>query len=71
MALPTKPLSEITEEAIHLLAKEMGAADTMRFLLQFTTGPGNYTEERHELFKDMTMDDILGEIRQRREERKS
>lgn len=59
MNVQAKPLSEITRHAIDLLSKEMGIVDTVRFLNQFTTGYGNYTEEREDLFKDLTLDEIL------------
>lgn len=59
MNIQAKPLNEITRQAIDLLSKEMGITDTVRFLNQFTTGYGNYTEEREALFKDMTLDAIL------------
>ena len=35
----------------------------MRFLNQFTTRYGDYTEERDALFADKTLDDILTEIK--------
>ena len=63
MNIQAKPLSEITRNAIDLLCKEMGIVDTLRFLNQFTTGYGNYTDERETLFKDMTLDDILAAIK--------
>jgi hypothetical protein len=63
MNIQAKPLSEITRNAIDLLSKEMGIVDTVRFLNQFTTGYGNYTDEREALFKDMTLDDILAAIK--------
>ncbi len=63
MIIQAKPLSEITRNAIDLLSKEMGIVDTVRFLNQFTTGYGNYTDERETLFKDMTLDDILAAIK--------
>lgn len=63
MTVQTKPLSEITQQAIEVLSKELGIVATVRFLGQFTTGYGNYTEEREELFKDLTLDQILLEIR--------
>jgi hypothetical protein len=59
MSVQVKPLSEITRYAIDLLSKEMGIVDTVRFLNQFTTGYGNYTEDREDLFKDLTLDEIL------------
>ena len=52
MNVQAKPLNEITRQAIDLLSKEMGIADTVRFLNQFTTGYADYTEEREALFKD-------------------
>jgi hypothetical protein len=63
MNVQAKPLSEITRQAIDLLSKEMGIVDTVRFLNQFTTGYGNYTEERESLFKDLTLDDILATVK--------
>lgn len=55
MNVQVKPLSEITRHAIDLLSKEIGIADTVRFLNQFTTGYGNYTEEPEALLKDLTL----------------
>jgi hypothetical protein len=63
MTIPTKSLASITNQALHVLAQEIGAADTMRFLGQFSTGTGNYTEERAALFVHLTLDDILAEIK--------
>ena len=63
MNVHTRPLSEITRHAIDLLSKEMGIVDTVRFLNQFTTGYGDYTEEREGLFKDLTLDEILATVK--------
>jgi hypothetical protein len=54
-----QPLSQITQQAIEILSKEIGIANTMRFLSQFSTGYGNYTEERDALLKDLTLDEVL------------
>jgi hypothetical protein len=59
MSRQTKSLNEITQQAIQVLSKEIGIANTVRFLNQFSTGYGNYTEERESLFKDLTLDEIL------------
>jgi hypothetical protein len=59
MIVPARPLAELTERAIHILSREMGVANTMRFLGQFATGSGNYTEEREALFGGLTLDEIL------------
>ena len=66
MNVQPKPLREITQHAIDLLSKEMGIVDTVRFLTQFTTGYGNYTEECDALFKDLTLDDILATMKKAR-----
>jgi hypothetical protein len=65
MTIQAKPLSEITQQAIELLSKELGIVATVRFLGQFTTGYGNYTEEREALFKDLTLDQVLAAMRQK------
>jgi len=64
-----EPLDEPDDEARLLLMKELGVAKTARFLHQFTTGSGNYTEDRKELLKDWTLDDVLEETRCRRKNR--
>ena len=64
-----EPLDELNDEALQLLMKELGVAKTTRFLQQFTTGSGNYTEDRKELLKDWTLDDVLEETRRRRRNR--
>jgi hypothetical protein len=68
MVVQTKPLAEVTQEAIRVLCREIGLVDTMRFVGQFTVGYGNYTEERDEMFEDMTLDDMIAAIKRRRSE---
>ena len=63
MNIQTKPLSDITQQALALLTKELGVADTVRFLNQFTAGYGDYTPARDALFADLTFDEILSAIR--------
>jgi len=46
MKIEKKPLAEITTRAIEVLSKELGPADTLRFMNQFTKGHGDYTSER-------------------------
>ncbi len=63
MVVQTKPLAEVTQNAIRILLREIGPVDTVRFVGQFTAGYGNYTEERDTLFADMTLDDMIAEIK--------
>jgi hypothetical protein len=67
IAAETKPLAEITQKALDVLYKEIGVVNTVRFMNQFTTGYGNYTEERRELFANLTLDEIISDIKQKRE----
>jgi hypothetical protein len=67
MRFKVRPLTEISTEAIRVLCKEIGVANTIRFLSQFTAGYGNYTEEREHLFANMTVNDIVSAIQKARE----
>jgi hypothetical protein len=63
MTAQTKPLAEVTRRAIEVLSRELGAADTLRFVGQFTNGFGDYTAERDALFGQTTLDQIIAEIK--------
>ena len=70
MNIATRPLSDITKEAIMVLNNTIGLASTLRFINQFSTGCGDYTEERKKIFENMELDDIVTEIKQMRTNRK-
>jgi len=70
MTTATASVSEITTTAIVLLCRQIGPVDTARFLNQFTTGLGNYTEERDDLIGETTVDELVAEIKRRREKGK-
>lgn len=59
-----KPLPELTRQVVDLLCREIGVADTLRFLSQFSLGTGNYTEEREALIGDLTLEEIFAEARE-------
>ena len=63
MTVQTKPLAEVTQRAIAILTRELGVTDTLRFVNQFTTGLGDYTAERAQLFAEDTLEKILGAIK--------
>ena len=63
MTVKHKPLAEVTQRAIGILCRELGAVDTIRFINQFTTGYGNYTSERDVLFAGETLDQIIADIK--------
>jgi hypothetical protein len=66
MTATAPSVAEITTTAISLLCREIGPVNTARFLNQFTTGLGNYTEERDQILGDPTVDELIAEIKQRR-----
>lgn len=68
MMTVTKPLTEVTQEAISVLLREIGIVNTVRFLNQYSTGYGNYVEERDQLFGHLTLDEIIGEIKKDRKQ---
>jgi hypothetical protein len=63
MTVQTKSLAEVTRQAIDVLYRELGAADAVRFVRQFTNGFGDYTAERDALFGHLTLDQIIAEIK--------
>lgn len=63
MTIATRPLTQITVEALHLLYAQLGLTDTLRFLSQFTTGFGNYTEERRAIVEAQTIEEAFAEVR--------
>lgn len=67
MSTDLQPLAEITQKAIHLLYRELGAVNAVRFLKQFTAGFGDYTKDREVLFSGKTLDQIVSDIEQRRQ----
>ena len=66
MTVQLKPLSEVNHQAIRVLSQQIGIVDTIRFVNQFTTGHGNYTDERDALFGHLTLDDIATAIQNKR-----
>lgn len=66
MIAESQPLAEVTAQAIRVLCNEIGVVNTVRFIGQFTAGYGNYTEERRQLFADLTLEDIVSEIKRRK-----
>jgi len=63
ITLNTHPTSEVNQKATHILFKQMGVVDTFKFLNQFTLGYGDYTKERAELLGDVTLKQIVKEIK--------
>ncbi len=43
-------------------------ADTIRFIQYFSPGKGDYTKERHQWLDKISLEDVLAEMKQRRED---
>ena len=64
-------IDQLTDEqfechALDLLKRELGADGLARFLRLNRSGPGDYTRDRDEWQKDLTLDQIMESIRKRR-----
>ncbi|XZE20378.1 hypothetical protein SH449x_000246 [Pirellulaceae bacterium SH449] len=55
--------AEITTEAIKLLCREIGPVNTARFINQFSSGTGDYTQDRSRFLGDRSVQDIVSEIK--------
>lgn len=63
MSQPMLTLTEVTQRALAILTRELGAADTLRFVGQFTNGAGDYTADRDRLLAGLTLDRIVADIK--------
>jgi hypothetical protein len=67
MNMQARPVSEISRRATHILFKEMGVVDTIRFFNQFTMGQGDYTKEREKWLGDISLDEAISQIKSQRQ----
>lgn len=63
MNTETRPISEISRRATHILFREMGVVETIRFLNQFSIGRGDYTKERGKWLDNISLDDAISQIK--------
>lgn len=59
---------QIRLEGWKALTERLGPAGAMRFMMQYDPGHGDYTRERHELFADLEIEDLLTSIRRQETE---
>lgn len=59
MTTRSRTLNDIRHTGISVLTRELGAADAIRFLQQFSAGTGDYTRDRKDLLRDVTLDELL------------
>ena len=54
---------EIQKAGWEALKKQLGLVGALRFLLQYEKGEGDYTKLRKELFKNETVESLIGKIK--------
>ncbi len=54
---------EIQKAGWEALKKQLGFVGALRFLLQYETGEGDYTKLRKELFKNETVESLIGKMK--------
>ncbi|HPB80695.1 MAG TPA: hypothetical protein PK200_01525 [Spirochaetota bacterium] len=52
-------IEKIREEGIDALSKRLGPDGMIRFMQQFNSGSGDYTRDRHILYDDLSIEDIV------------
>lgn len=65
-----KTLEETRRQGFDALRKCLGRADTIRFLQQFETGKGDYTEQRRTWVDSTTLEELKDSIHQNRSAKK-
>lgn len=60
--------AQIREKGIKALAKALKSTGMVRFLQQFDMGSSDYTRDREEWLKGLTVRDVVEEIESRRKE---
>lgn len=58
--------AQIRQQGLEALAKALGPVGMVRFLQQFDTGSGDYTKERSQELANLSLEDVLGEIKTKR-----
>lgn len=66
MTVKRRSLEEVRRRGYEALARELGPADFVRFLQQYGTGSGDYTEERHQWLDSLDAATLIERIQQRR-----
>ena len=62
-----RTLEDIRQAGFAALKRDLGVADTIRFLQQFDTGKGDYTKERAEILGDEDLPALMAKIKARRD----
>ena len=61
--MTSRSLNDLRRAGIEVLKKELGVTDMIRFLQIFEKGEGNYTKDRKEWLEELSIDEIVEEIK--------
>jgi hypothetical protein len=61
MTTPISSPAELRRRGLEVLVRELGYVDAMRFLLQYETGQGDYTRDRHQFLPSWTVEELIRE----------
>ena len=56
---------EIRAEGWKALTERLGVSGAIRFLMEYDPGHGDYVEERRELFRNLTLNDVIARAREK------
>jgi hypothetical protein len=71
MTSESKTANEIRRVGIAAVLDTLGPVQTIRFLMQFDPGGGDYTAERDRLLGEPTVEDLLRELKAKKSRPKS
>jgi hypothetical protein len=57
---------QIRQQGLVALTEALGAVAMIRFLQQFDTGSGDYSREREQLLRNLTLAEVIAQIKQAR-----
>lgn len=58
MAVEVNELERIRREGLKALKEKLGVEGTIKFIQMYSEGKGDYTKDREELLKDITIEDF-------------
>ena len=58
MAVTVKELEQIRQEGLKALKEKLGPVGMIKFIQMYSDGKGDYTKERKQILKDITIDDF-------------
>ena len=58
MAVTVRELEKIRREGLKALKDKLGIEGMIKFIQMYSDGKGDYTKEREELLKDVSIDDF-------------